>query len=75
MRCQRGTANRVALATMMALGITDESDIAAGMLMCMDNVLAAYKLRQEFPGMTLAEVSAATTEGLVQAFELQRNNL
>jgi hypothetical protein len=52
--------NRLALATMMALGITEESDIAAGMLMGMDNLLAAYQLMQEFPGMTLAEVSAAT---------------
>ncbi len=52
--------NRLALATMMALGITAESDIAAGMLMGMDNLLAAYQLMQEFPGMTLADVSAAT---------------
>lgn len=52
--------NRLALATMMALGITEESDIAAGMLMGMDNLLAAYQLMQEFPGMSLAEMSAAT---------------
>lgn len=52
--------NRLALATMMALGITEEADIAAGMLMGMGNILAAYELMQENPGMSLAEISAAT---------------
>lgn len=53
--------NRLALATMMALGITEESEIAAGMLMGMDDLLAAYALMQENPGMTLADISAATS--------------
>ena len=52
--------NRLSLATMMALGITDETDIAAGMALGMDDLLACYQLVQECPGTTLAEMAAAT---------------
>ncbi len=52
--------NRLSPATMMAFGITDETDIAAGMALGMDDLLACYQLVQECPGTTLAEMAAAT---------------
>lgn len=51
--------NRLALAAMLALGISAEGDIAAGMLMGLEDLFAAFQLMQEFPHMSLADVSAA----------------
>ena len=53
--------NRLALATMMALGITAESDIDAGMALGIDDLVTVYQLMQEYPGSTFAEMVAATS--------------
>jgi len=53
--------NRLALATMMALGITAESDIEAGMSLGINDLVTVYQLMQEFPGTSFAEMVAATT--------------
>ncbi len=50
--------NRLALATMFAIGITNARDISAGMQMNLRDLMAAYGLMQENPGMTLVEIAA-----------------
>ncbi|OPZ89454.1 MAG: hypothetical protein BWY75_01149 [bacterium ADurb.Bin425] len=50
--------NRLCRSSMLALGITDEHDLAAGQLLGLRNLFAAIELMQE-TGMSLAAVSAA----------------
>lgn len=53
--------NRLALATMMALGITAESDIEVGMSLGVNDLVAVYQLMQECPGSSFAEMVEATS--------------
>lgn len=53
--------NRLALASMRAMGIADEHDLAAGMLMGLGDLFSAFQLMEENPGMSLAAVSAAVS--------------
>lgn len=52
---------RLALAALLAAGVTDEQDIAAGMRLSLDDLLAALELVQENSGSSLADMVAAVT--------------
>ncbi|MCA9804877.1 MAG: hypothetical protein KC777_23065 [Cyanobacteria bacterium HKST-UBA02] len=56
--------NRLAYASMRALGITDEHDVAAGMLLGLGDFFSALELMEENPGMSLADVSQAVSPAM-----------
>lgn len=55
-------SNRLKRATLFALGLNTDEDVATGMAMRFKDILACHQLMQECPGMTLAEVALATAD-------------
>lgn len=52
---------RLALSTLLAAGVTEEQEIAAGMQLSLDDLLAALELVRENPGFSLRDMVAAVT--------------